>query len=87
MIQIKATESSLGQTGPMWSLITSAPSGRSLELAVIDQEGVHALVFPCEKASTGWKNVATGVYVDIRPTHWRPWDSMKDGQDSSRNPT
>ena len=58
----------------MWNPIASAPSGRNLELAVIDNDGVHALVFPCEKASIGWKNVVTGMRVDIRPTHWRAWN-------------
>ncbi|TGT72032.1 MULTISPECIES: hypothetical protein [unclassified Mesorhizobium] len=58
----------------MWNPIASAPTGRNLELAVIDNDGVHALVFPCEKAPVGWKDVATGARVDIRPTHWRVWN-------------
>ncbi|MBZ9725879.1 hypothetical protein LB554_18205 [Mesorhizobium sp. CO1-1-11] len=59
----------------MWNPIASAPSGRSLELAVIDEEGLHALIFPCEKGREGWRDAATGVRVDIRPTHWRDWKS------------
>lgn len=62
----------------MWNPISSAPSDRSLELAVIDNDGVHALVFPCEKASAGWKNAVTGARVDIRPTHWRAWSPEED---------
>ncbi|TRC99902.1 hypothetical protein FJV76_17160 [Mesorhizobium sp. WSM4303] len=57
----------------MWNLIASAPFGRSLELAVIDEEGLHALIFPCEKGREGWRDAITGVRVDIRPTHWRDW--------------
>ncbi|MER8375697.1 hypothetical protein [Mesorhizobium sp. M1409] len=58
----------------MWEPISNAPFGRDLELAVFDDEGEHALVFPCTKGREGWKNAATGVRVDIRPTHWRDWE-------------
>ncbi|RUV86065.1 MAG: hypothetical protein EOQ55_01840 [Mesorhizobium sp.] len=71
----------------MWNPIISAPPGRSLELAVIDQDGVHPLVFPCEKGSMGWRNVVTGARVEIRPTHWRAWGPDKDERDSLRDPT
>ncbi|KRB15703.1 hypothetical protein ASD99_31625 [Mesorhizobium sp. Root695] len=57
----------------MWNPILSAPFGRDLELAVFDEEGAHALVFPCTRAREGWKNAITGARVDIRPTHWRDW--------------
>ncbi|MBN9550724.1 MAG: hypothetical protein J0H31_18105 [Alphaproteobacteria bacterium] len=70
----------------MWNPIASAPTGRNLELAVIDNDGVHALVFPCEKVSVGWKNVATGARVDIRPTHWRAWKNEEYRLDSLQNP-
>ncbi|UCI10112.1 hypothetical protein FJ974_06765 [Mesorhizobium sp. B1-1-8] len=67
----------------MWNLIATAPFGRSLELAVMDQEGLHALVFPCEKVRDGWwRDTITGALVDIRPTHWREWKSRKDQTDS-----
>uniref|UniRef100_UPI00370470DF hypothetical protein n=1 Tax=Mesorhizobium atlanticum TaxID=2233532 RepID=UPI00370470DF len=57
----------------MWRPISSAPSGRNLELAVFDEDGQHALVFPCVKDREGWRDAATGARVDIRPTHWRDW--------------
>lgn len=57
----------------MWKPISSAPFGRELELAVLDEDGEHALVFPCSKGREGWKNVTTGARVDIHPTHWRDW--------------
>ncbi|TGQ31065.1 hypothetical protein EN859_030595 [Mesorhizobium sp. M00.F.Ca.ET.216.01.1.1] len=61
----------------MWKPISSAPFGRDLELAVFDEDGEHALVFPCTRGKEGWKNAATGARVDIRPTHWRDWKSER----------
>jgi len=86
VIQIKAPDRLLNHIHHMWRSVESAPYGRSLELAVIDQDGVHALVFPCERGAAGWKNVATGARVDIRPTHWRAWDPAEDKQDSLLDP-
>jgi len=57
----------------MWKPILSAPFGRNLELAVFDDDGEHALVFPCIRGTDGWKNAATGARIDISPTHWRDW--------------
>jgi hypothetical protein len=59
----------------MWQTIQSAPLERDLELAVFDEDGEHALVFPCTKGQEGWTNAATGARVDVRPTHWRDWAS------------
>jgi hypothetical protein len=87
VIQIKAADEPFKQIESMWNPITSAPSGRSLELAVIDNDGVHALVFPCEKGAMGWKNVVTGAPVDIHPTHWRAWGTEEYQRDSLREPT
>jgi hypothetical protein len=33
----------------MWQPILKAPLALELQLAVLDDEGVHALVFPCRK--------------------------------------
>lgn len=57
----------------MWKPISSAPLGRELELAVLDEDGEHTLVFPCIKEREGWRNAATRTRVDIHPTHWRDW--------------
>ncbi|QKC84399.1 hypothetical protein EB232_24895 [Mesorhizobium sp. NZP2077] len=57
----------------MWQSILSAPFFRSLELAVLDEEGMHSLVFPCERTLKGWKHAITGKLVDVDPTHWRDW--------------
>lgn len=67
----------------MWKPILSAPFDRNLELAVVDEDGEHALVFPCRKAREGWQHAMTGARVDIRPTHWREWgqDTAPTGKD------
>ena len=44
-----------------------------LELAVIDYDGPHALVFSCRRVLGGWVNAKTRERLDVRPTHWRPW--------------
>jgi hypothetical protein len=75
MIQIKARRAASVDHRKMWKPIISAPLGRDLELAVLDEDGAHALVFPCVREREGWKNAITGARVDIRPTHWRDWAS------------
>jgi hypothetical protein len=56
-----------------WQRIGAAPFDRDLELAVIDYDGIHALVFPCRRILGGWMNPKTKVPVAIYPTHWREW--------------
>jgi hypothetical protein len=58
---------------PQWQPISSAPYDRDLELAVIDAEGPHALVFPCRRILAGWIKSETRGRVEVRPTHWREW--------------
>ena len=57
----------------MWQTASNAPFDCDLELAVIDADGQHALVFPCRRISAGWINASTKERLDVRPTHWRPW--------------
>jgi hypothetical protein len=59
-----------------WQPILTAPFDRHLELAVIDWEGPHALVFACRRILSGWINAETGERVDVQPTHWREWDEQ-----------
>jgi hypothetical protein len=59
----------------MWRPISIAPVDRDIELAVIDGEGAHALVFPCRRVSGGWRNARTDERLDVRPTHWREWQA------------
>ncbi len=64
----------------MWQPIATAPFDCDLELAVLDRDGAHSLVFPCRRAPAGWVASGTGQRIEVSPTHWRIW---KDG--SSRN--
>ena len=59
-----------------WQPIVTAPFGRNIELAVIDANEVHALVFPCRRmpGSWAWVKVDTNSPVDVHPSHWREWD-------------
>jgi len=57
----------------MWQFISTAPFDLDLELAVIDQDGPHALVFPCRRVADGWISAETKRRIDVRPTHWREW--------------
>lgn len=61
------------QVSKMWQPIPSAPFNRDLELAVIDADGTHALVFPCRRILGGWVKAQTRERLDIDPTHWREW--------------
>lgn len=56
-----------------WQPIANAPFGRELELAVIDRDGVHALIFPCQRSLTGWVRIGTKERIEVSPTHWRDW--------------
>jgi hypothetical protein len=63
----------------MWQPIASAPFDHDIELAVIDYDGAHALVFPCRRILSGWMNAETKERVEVHPTHWRRWaGSAKD---------
>jgi hypothetical protein len=58
-----------------WHAISTAPFDRDLELAVLDTEGPHALVFPCRRILHGWVKAETRETIAVRPTHWREWAS------------
>jgi hypothetical protein len=66
----------------MWRSIAIAPFGSELELAVIDGEGVHSLVFPCRRVAGGWVDARTGAHIAVWPTHWRPWSHGVNGDES-----
>jgi len=57
----------------MWQPISTAPFGSNLELAVIEREVPHALVFPCRRVLHGWVHAENMSPVHVDPTHWRPW--------------
>jgi hypothetical protein len=56
-----------------WHSVDTAPFDLPLELAVIDEEGPHALVFPCLRSGGGWSDAKNALRVFVRPTHWREW--------------
>ena len=60
----------------MWQPVASAPFDRDLELAVIDHDGAHALVFPCRRILSGWMKTENKERLDVRPTHWREWQPV-----------
>ena len=60
-----------------WQPIITAPFDRDLELAVINYDGTHALIFPCRRILGGWLNATTKKLVIAYPTHWREWQDKK----------
>jgi hypothetical protein len=58
-----------------WLSIDTTPFNRDLELAVLDDDGSHAVVFPCRRILGGWVKAATGGPVNVHPTHWREWNN------------
>ena len=60
-----------------WQAISTAPFDRNLELAVIEPDGIHSLVFPCRRGLQGWISSATAEPVRVHPTHWRPWNDAR----------
>jgi hypothetical protein len=75
MIYVKASDCRRAQITLMWQPIASAPFDCDLELAVIDGDGPHALVFACRRILGGWMKAKTRERLDVHPTHWRPWDA------------
>ena len=61
------------QDEPVWEAIAAAPYGRDLELAVIEGNRVHSLVFACRRVANGWVKVSGGERITVSPTHWRFW--------------
>lgn len=57
----------------MWKLVSTAPFDRDLELAVINKDGEHALVFACRRTLDGWINAETRQRIQVYPTHWQEW--------------
>ena len=75
LIYLNAAAALSRQPDSMWQPITTAPVDRDIELAVLDQDGPHALIFPCRRVAAGWMNSQSGERLDVRPTHWREWST------------
>jgi hypothetical protein len=52
---------------------TAAQFNCDPKLAVLDSQGVHALVFRCRRVLEGWIKAETKEWIDIQPTHWSKW--------------
>ncbi len=57
----------------MWEGIRTAPYDCDLELAVIEGNRVHPLVFACRRTASGWVKASTRERIWVNPTHWRVW--------------
>ncbi|QOZ28483.1 hypothetical protein CI1B_45460 [Bradyrhizobium ivorense] len=68
-----ASDLSKGGVSPTWEGIAVAPYDRDLELAVIEGNAIHRLVFPCRRTLGGWIKAETAERIVVQPTHWRPW--------------
>ena len=75
MIQIKGrSESDCHKDFMEWKEIVGAPPlERDLEVAVIDEAGIHPIAFPCRYKDAVWVNAVTRKRIEINPTHWRDW--------------
>lgn len=60
-----------------WKHISGAPLNRDIQLAIIDRQGTHELVFACRRIVDGWINSETKQRIDITPTHWREWAQVR----------
>lgn len=57
-----------------WERVETAPPfDQDLEIAVIEGNAIHRVVFPCRRAFGGWIKAKTGEHVAVQPTHWRIW--------------
>jgi hypothetical protein len=66
-------------TAASWKSIETAPFDWDVELAVLEDQDIHALVFRCRRTRRGWINATTGQTIDVRPTHWREWQDGSTG--------
>ena len=62
---------------PVWERIVTAPYDRDLELAVIEGDHVHSLIFACRRTTSGWVKASSRERVQVSPTHWRLWSSNR----------
>lgn len=57
----------------MWQPVFNAPFDHDIEVAVINEDGTHPIVFPCRRVQEGWIDARSSKRLDINPTHWRDW--------------
>jgi len=57
-----------------WKPIAAAPADTDLELSIYEDGEYHALVFPCRRDGSGWRDVSANRNMPLQPTHWRLWE-------------
>ena len=62
---------------PKWQPIAIAPANAKLELSFYDKGQYHTLTFPCRRDGSGWRDVRTSRSIEVTPTHWRLWNSIR----------
>lgn len=77
LIYINGSNDPVAYPDMMWQTVSNAPFDSDLELAVIDNAGPHALVFPCRRVVGGWINARSNVRIEVNPTHWRLWPEQR----------
>jgi hypothetical protein len=63
-----------------WLPVSIAPIDADLEVSVMDNLGVHALIFPVRKSGNSWVDASTKTTIDIQPTHWKKWTHNREDQ-------
>jgi hypothetical protein len=58
-----------------WLPVSIAPPNVDLEVCVIDEGGIHVLVYPVHKRGAYWVDASTKKHIHIEPTHWRKWNN------------
>lgn len=58
-----------------WSKIEAAPFEHDIEVAVMEFDGPHAVVFSCRRLLCGWVKASTREPVEIHPNHWGEWSN------------
>jgi hypothetical protein len=61
-----------------WQPVAIAPAGFDLELSIYDNGKYHALVFPCQREGSRWRDVRAHRSMRLEPSHWRFWDHKRD---------
>jgi len=56
-----------------WKPIATAPVDADLELSIYEDGEYHALVFPCRRDGSGWRDMSANRPLPLLLTHWRPW--------------
>jgi len=56
-----------------WQPISTAQFDCDIEIAYINYDGEHALVFPCRRILNGWMKAETNERIVVQPSHWREW--------------